>query len=161
MTVLFSSHKKKWVNLISVTLTCTFVILWNLLQAELCSWLLSPYSAYLWRQNNKSIICISLNCIYPVWLNWLFRCLSSLMWLLSYGSPSMESQYQARGIFCQPSCQRAALSETRAGHKAALKYITHTLMGRSCGRALKYSSDASPVNGRPLRRISFWRISPV
>lgn len=66
-----------------------------------------------------------------------------------------------RGVFYQASCHCADLSETRAGHTLALKYITHALMGSNRGRALKYSSDTNPVNGWPLQRISFWKISPV
>jgi len=69
----------------------------------------------------------------------------------------MVSKYLARDILYQ----FVALFETKAGHKPALKYIRHTLMGRGCGQALKYCSDTSPVNGRPLWCISFWRISPV
>lgn len=93
--------------------------------------------------------------ILTLWLNWLFRCLSSLIQLLSPGPLSRESQFQARGVFYQPSCQCLDPCETRAGHKLALKYITHTVMGRGCSQALKYSSDSGAVNGWPLWHISF------
>lgn len=82
------------------------------------------------------------------------------MWVF-FSVPWCMSQYQARGIFYQPPCVYVDLSETRAGHKLALKYITHNLMGGGCSQALKYNPDTGPVNGWPLWHISFWRISPV
>lgn len=72
--------------------------------------------------------------IFSAWPDWLFRCLSTLIWVL----------------FSGPLCLHADLSETRAGHKLALKYITHNSMGGGCSRTLKYNSDTGPVNGWPL-----------